>query len=155
MIADNTRSCPSIADSSFCRSNKRMTVSIGKQYHIFEKNRFNLSTKAHLCAIISVRLQRRRLFQWRISRKRPHVVRLYWPMCEPRDENHAECAYNSSSPTFSGRGCLRFTAYSMNLPLIIHSHIPKLCGTSYRQPWVRHRQFPSKASSAGCRDPAA
>ena len=73
----NTRSCPLTADSSFCRSNKRMTASIGKQYHIFEKNRFNLSTKAHLYAIISVRLQRRRLLEWRISRKRPHVVRLY------------------------------------------------------------------------------
>ena len=36
---------------------------------------------------------------------------------------------------------------------VIRNHIPKLCGTSYRQPWVPHRLFPNKASSAGFRDP--
>ena len=86
-------------DGSICESYKRMTAPVGKQYHIFEKIRFILSTQAFFYAIISVRLQRRRLLEWRISRKRPHAVRACWPMCEQVDENHT-----LKRPRFTNRG---------------------------------------------------
>ena len=64
----------------------------------FRKNIGFLSTSVRFYAIISVRLQRRRLFPWRISRKRPNAVWPCWPMCEPIDEHHAKTFRNSSSP---------------------------------------------------------
>lgn len=65
-----------------------------------------LSTEFRSCAIIPVRMHRRRLFPWKRNRKRPHAALRCWPMYEPIDEHYTQFPEKSSSPAKAGDVCV-------------------------------------------------